>query len=131
MSDEAAKLFIDKLFDSIDLDKNDMIDSGETIKWIRQLEEGYVKRDSAAVFDEFDTDKNKFMSFKETMNFAAVSESDKSSKEYKRELRRFTLTDRNKDRYLSADEFQGIGFIFCFLNLTRMGIGKINTVRTA
>ena len=107
MSDEAAKLFIDKLFDSIDVDKNDMIDSGETIKWIRQLEEGYVKRDSAAVFDEFDTDKNKFMSFKETMNFAAVSESDKSSKEYKRELRRFTLTDRNKDRYLSADEFQG------------------------
>ena len=104
-------MFIDKLFDSIDVDKNDMIDSVETIKWIRQLEEGYVKRDSAAVFDEFDADKNKYLSFKETMDFAEVAEADKSSKEYKRELRRFTLTDRNKDRYLSLDEFEGTGLI--------------------
>ena len=35
MSDEAAKVFIDKLFDSIDKDKNELIDSEETIAWIR------------------------------------------------------------------------------------------------
>ena len=29
-----------------------------------------------------------------------------ASKEYKRELHRFTLTDRNKDRYLSLEEFE-------------------------
>lgn len=120
MSDQAAKMFIDKLFDSIDIDKNDMIDSVETIKWIRQLEEGYVKRDSAAVFDEFDADKNKYLSFKETMDFAEVAEADKSSKEYKRELHRFTLTDRNKDRYLSLDEFEGNGFIWHFTNFRKI-----------
>ena len=87
----------------------------------RQLEESYVKRDSEEVFNEYDTDKNKYLSFKETMEFAEVSEgtflliswfdkihtlADKSSKDYKRELHRFTLTDQNKDRYLSLQEFE-------------------------
>ena len=40
----------------------------------RKLEESYVKRDSAEVFNEYDTDKNKYLSFKETMEFAEVSE---------------------------------------------------------
>ena len=35
MSEEAAKVFINKLFDSIDKDKNQLIDSEETIAWIR------------------------------------------------------------------------------------------------
>ena len=34
MSPEAAKTFVNKLFDSIDQDKNDSIDAEETIDWV-------------------------------------------------------------------------------------------------
>ena len=71
-------LYQKPLFDVFpDLEKKTWKDSNETTAWIRQLEASYVKKDSAKVFAEFDTDGNKYLSFKETMEFAEVSEADK------------------------------------------------------
>ena len=68
MEPEKAKAFIEKLFMKIDKNQSGKIEKTETINWIRELEENYIKRDSIEEFKAFDSNGDRFITF-EGRNF--------------------------------------------------------------
>ena len=63
MEPEKAKAFIEKLFVKIDKNQSGKIEKTETINWIRELEENYIKRDSIEEFKAFDSNGDRFITF--------------------------------------------------------------------
>ena len=63
MEPEKAKAFIEKLFVKIDKNQSGKIEKSETINWIRELEENYIKRDSIEEFKAFDSNGDRFITF--------------------------------------------------------------------
>ena len=63
MEPEKAKAFIEKLFVKIDKNQSGKIEKRETINWIRELEENYIKRDSIEEFKAFDSNGDRFITF--------------------------------------------------------------------
>ena len=75
MEPEKAKAFIEKLFMKIDKNQSGKIEKTETINWIRELEENYIKRDSIEEFKAFDSNGDRFITFegKKFSSFYALS----------------------------------------------------------
>ena len=73
MEPEKAKAFIEKLFVKIDKNQSGKIEKTETINWIRELEENYIKRDSIEEFKAFDSNGDRFITFegKTLMDFSS------------------------------------------------------------
>ena len=67
MEPEKAKAFIEKLFTKIDKNQSGKIEKTETIEWIRELEENYIKRDSSEEFKAFDSNGDRFITFEGEM----------------------------------------------------------------
>ena len=67
MEPEKAKAFIEKLFMKIDKNQSGKIEKTETIEWIRELEENYIKRDSSEEFKAFDSNGDRFITFEGEM----------------------------------------------------------------
>ena len=67
MEPEKAKAFIEKLFTKIDKNQSGKIEKTETIEWIRELEENYIKRDSSEEFKAFDSNSDRFITFEGEM----------------------------------------------------------------
>ena len=58
-----VRAFIEKLFVKIDKNQSGKIEKTETINWIRELEENYIKRDSIEEFKAFDSNGDRFITF--------------------------------------------------------------------
>ena len=51
----------------IDKNQSGKIEKTETIEWIRELEENYIKRDSSEEFKAFDSNGDRFITFEGEM----------------------------------------------------------------
>jgi len=106
MEPEKAKAFIEKLFVKIDKNQSGKIEKTETINWIRELEENYIKRDSIEEFKAFDSNGDRFITFEEIRKLDQIPNDDKNS-EYRKAVHKFGMCDKNKDTKLSESEFEG------------------------
>ena len=82
MEPEKAKAFIEKLFVKIDKNQSGKIEKTETINWIRELEENYIKRDSIEEFKAFDSNGDRFITFEGKTLFDSSSPESKILTKY-------------------------------------------------
>ena len=111
MDGPEALEFIKKLFIKIDCDKSGMIDSKETVDWIRELEQKFIRKDTKENMDQFDKNKDNFLAFRgmthnnldesfmthsEFLDLVGLRENEKETKDYKDEVHKFGICDQNK-----------------------------------
>merc|ERR1711936_544678 len=81
-----------------------MIDSKETVDWIRELEQKFIRKDTKENMDQFDKNNDNFLAFREFLDLVGLRENEKETKDYKDEVHKFGICDQNKDGYLTFDE---------------------------